>query len=507
MARFDVGHPNAFVQPVGEQCDQWAYRLVTGGVNVTVLNALELLDRQNDVIAACGKSRSGLPASVLSTMVSVEFAPDENVPLIRPDTLEIVFVRRQHIVDCELDGRNTNPANVFKDPILSESPAPVTRPNVGAANSITNNFGLACSDSEDETKDNDTSTVQANISLVRLQNRSLRKRTREADAVDDDLFLPDDTDLPVFPTSGYAHASSFRPSQMKKQVHDAISHPSLIGKNAQAVLESAQQGSRTKFLATRPVLRLSYDLSFGIRGLSLMHFQRFIQELEQNTSSATGSMTNFGRSNALQPATAPTSINEIVDAFNTLLLFAEGFYNSTVYNFIKTGAVFMMRFAVLSRPDAATCNRLVFWINSKLGKFRSQIIAANIQTAALVGLEFTRNDDHLLELYQAQQDRQRIAQLSIKSTRTPGSTRPSSTRDPRMTKVSSVPRELLAMLPKQGNKTMCMRFLSKKGCTGPAPGQCSDPNRAHFKPLALPADAKTFIDKTFLGLGPDFQDL
>ncbi|KAE9248856.1 hypothetical protein PF004_g3657 [Phytophthora fragariae] len=428
MARFDVGHPNAFVQPVGEQCDQWAYRLVTGykmqagsallhvrfetqvlritladsqsviavdrlnyalrtgsGVNVTVLNALELLDRQNDVIAACGKSRSGLPASVLSTMVSVEFAPDENVPLIRPDTLEIVFVRRQHIVDCELDGRNTNPANVFKDPILSESPAPVTRPNVGAANSITNNFGLACSDSEDETKDNDTSTVQANISLVRLQNRSLRKRTREADAVDDDLFLPDDTDLPVFPT--------------------------------------------------------------------------------------------------------------------------KGFYNSTVYNFIKTGAVFMMRFAVLSRPDAATCNRLVFWINSKLGKFRSQIIAANIQTAALVGLEFTRNDDHLLELYQAQQDRQRIAQLSIKSTRTPGSTRPSSTRDPRMTKVSSVPRELLAMLPKQGNKTMCMRFLSKKGCTGPAPGQCSDPNRAHFKPLALPADAKTFIDKTFLGLGPDFQDL
>jgi hypothetical protein len=52
-----------------------------------------------------------------------------------------------------------------------------------------------------------------------------------------------------------------------------------------------------------------------------------------------------------------------------------------------------------------------------------------------------------------------------------------------------------------------MRYLSKKGCSGPNPGQCFDPNRAHFKPLALPADAKSFIDKNFFGLAPDFNDL
>ncbi|OWY92887.1 hypothetical protein PHMEG_00037914 [Phytophthora megakarya] len=54
---------------------------------------------------------------------------------------------------------------------------------------------------------------------------------------------------------------------------------------------------------------------------------------------------------------------------------------------------------------------------------------------------------------------------------------------------------------------MCMRYLSKKGCTGPAPGVCFDPNRAHFKPMALPADAKEFIDKNFLGLAQEFEDL
>ncbi|OWY97417.1 hypothetical protein PHMEG_00032056 [Phytophthora megakarya] len=77
----------------------------------------------------------------------------------------------------------------------------------------------------------------------------------------------------------------------------------------------------------------------------------------------------------------------------------------------------------------------------------------------------------------------------------------------RTAKPSTVPRELLDMLPKQGHKTLCMRYLSKKGCTGPTQGHCFDPNRAHFKPLALPADAKAYIDKNFNGLASEYADL
>ncbi|EGZ13992.1 hypothetical protein PHYSODRAFT_449696, partial [Phytophthora sojae] len=69
----------------------------------------------------------------------------------------------------------------------------------------------------------------------------------------------------------------------------------------------------------------------------------------------------------------------------------------------------------------------------------------------------------------------------------------------------AVSRELLALLPKQANTSMCMRYLSKKGCICPAPGQCFNPSRAHFKPLALPADTKQFIDTNFLGLATEFQ--
>eukprot|EP00644_Phytophthora_capsici_P014397 jgi/Phyca11/99312/e_gw1.3.722.1 len=490
-----VGQPIAFVQSEGVTSDRWDYGLVSGYSMQDNTAILHLLDRQNEIIVACGKSRSGLPSSILSTMLSVPFVPDEKIPLIRPDTLEIVFVRRQHVVDCELGRKSSSATDVFTDPQLAQpdTSATSTVPTNASANAReTNTLDLVFSDSEDETKTDVPPPQQADIDLVRLQNRPLRKRNRDTE--DQDILLSDDDDIPSLPVVHGAHSSSFRPSAMEQYVHDAVVHPSLIGKNAQGVLESVQQGPRTQFLATPPVLRLSYDFSFGVRGLSVMHFRRFHQEIDQ-------------QSTPTSPATPPKTISDLVEALQTLLLFADGFYNSTVCNFIKAGVSFMEQFALSSRPDAAICNSLVSWIDSKLGKFRGELIASNLQTAALIAKEFTRNDDRLMERVQAHHERQLSALVAAKVARAPTGTRQTPSREHRAPKPSTVPRELLAMLPKQGNKTLCMRYLSNKGCSGPAPGQCFDPNRAHFKPLALPADAKTFIDKNFLGLAQEFQDL
>ncbi|OWZ18119.1 LOW QUALITY PROTEIN: hypothetical protein PHMEG_0007843 [Phytophthora megakarya] len=324
-------HTIAFVQAIGEASDQWAvrhhispggpnvpptiiavdrlnYALRTGAsLNMMILNSIELLDRQNEVIFGCKKSRSGLPASVMMMMLSLPFNSGEMVSPIKSDTLEIVSVRRQHIVDCELNGR---------------------------------------------------SAIRHN---VRLQNRSLHKRyCPNLPEEYDDLIL-DQVDIPVMQITGDAQASA-----MEKLVHNAVVHPSLLGKNSQLVIESAQQGPRTKFLTTPPDLRLAYDLSFGIRGLS--------DELRTVECTSAG----------FPP---PSSIRDIVDAVETLLLFAHGFYNNTVCDFIKAGAEFMARMSVLSQPDVATCNMLVHWINSNLGKFCCEIIASNLQTAARVGLD------------------------------------------------------------------------------------------------------------------------
>ncbi|POM76598.1 Hypothetical protein PHPALM_6139 [Phytophthora palmivora] len=96
-----VGHPIAFVHQTGPDNDQWAYGVVTSyhmrgtaaflhtsltvivvdrinyalktgyTVNFTVLDSLELVDRQDAVIAACGKSRSGIPTAVSTTMLTI----------------------------------------------------------------------------------------------------------------------------------------------------------------------------------------------------------------------------------------------------------------------------------------------------------------------------------------------------------------------------------------------------------------------------------------------------
>ncbi|KAG6616111.1 uncharacterized protein IUM83_03732 [Phytophthora cinnamomi] len=337
-------------------------------------------------------------------MLSVPFVPEERVPLIRPATLEVVYASRQHIVVCELAGRGNDPSKVFKGPVATDNDDAKAHTNPRPR--CTNYADPTFSDSDDEGKSDSMPTDQADIEMARLHNRPLRKRARVTEPIHQDLQLPDDIDVPVLGNRSDAHKSAFGPSEIGQYVDNPIGHPSLIGKQAQAVLESSQHGPRTKFLRTPPQLRLSYDLSFGIRGLSLMHFRRFFQELEQQAAVDAVDTTNFGRSNAIQPASPPSNIDEIVDAFKTLLFFAEGVYNSTVCNFIKAGTEFMEQYVLFTRSDVATCGMLVFWTNSKLETVRSQLIIASLESTALIGREFTRIDDHLMGLYQACHDHQ-----------------------------------------------------------------------------------------------------
>ncbi|KAJ8531735.1 hypothetical protein ON010_g14228 [Phytophthora cinnamomi] len=324
-------------------------------LNGMVLYALELVDRKNKVVVACGKSRSGLPASVITTMLSVPFVPEERVPLIRPATLEVVYASRQHIVVCELAGRGNDPSEVFKGPVATDNDDAKAHTNPRPR--CTNYADPTFSDSDDEGKSDSMPTDQADIEMARLHNRPLRKRARVTEPIHQDLQLPDDIDVPVLGNRSDAHKSAFGPSEIGQYVDNPIGHPSLI-------------------------------------------------ELEQQAAVDAVDTTNFGRSNAIQPASPPSNIDEIVDAFKTLLFFAEGVYNSTVCNFIKAGTEFMEQYVLFTRSDVATCGMLVFWTNSKLETVRSQLIIASLESTALIGREFTRIDDHLMGLYQACHDHQ-----------------------------------------------------------------------------------------------------
>ncbi|ETP00354.1 hypothetical protein F441_22226, partial [Phytophthora nicotianae CJ01A1] len=148
-----VGHPVAFIQPSGPSTGQWAYGVVIrydvspSGTSLSVLvdgdvmpiklqqplrvikadpvtyalqvgatvsdmilNPTELLQQQDEVIAACRKRRGDIPSSVHS-LLTVPFVPESLVALVRPHDLGVVMVRRQHVLDCLTGTRKKNRLN------------------------------------------------------------------------------------------------------------------------------------------------------------------------------------------------------------------------------------------------------------------------------------------------------------------------------------------------------------------------------------------------------------
>ncbi|POM59435.1 hypothetical protein PHPALM_31842 [Phytophthora palmivora] len=92
------------------------YTLQTGaGSNVAVMNAEELVDQMNEVSALCAKSRSSLPPKVLKSL-TVPFDGEALTPVIRPGTLAVTSVPRQHILSCALNKKGKKGASMFETP-------------------------------------------------------------------------------------------------------------------------------------------------------------------------------------------------------------------------------------------------------------------------------------------------------------------------------------------------------------------------------------------------------
>ncbi|KAG1698591.1 hypothetical protein DVH05_014459 [Phytophthora capsici] len=93
------------------------YALQTGGrTNPIALSPTELLAEQNSVVVSYQRRRSGLP-DVVKNAMSIPLDGSEIVPLIRPNNLQLVRVRRQHIVDFKVAARSRRPDDLYIDPL------------------------------------------------------------------------------------------------------------------------------------------------------------------------------------------------------------------------------------------------------------------------------------------------------------------------------------------------------------------------------------------------------
>lgn len=290
-------------------------------------------------------------------------------------------------------------------------------------------------------------------------------------------------------------ANTFRPTALEQQIHTTIAHPVNKGKNAQCILECAQQVRDNRFSATPPVLRGAYDFGFHTRGLLVLHFERVTRA--QMCQSPITNMTDFSRKNNIQPATTSPTYDNLVDALHNLRRFGRSFYNDATVEVVDAATTFVETFGDGNEPDGETTRILVLWVNMKLCRFRGLVVSDGLSDALSVRSEFSLHDALLSELlYDHQQARitALASLLAAKPSVNPGGA--TRTRDTR--KHGGVPKSVLSSLPKQGSRTLCMKHLSKVRCSGNStPGSCFANKRSHFKPQALPTEVKDYIEGNF----------
>ncbi|ETP50007.1 hypothetical protein F442_04574 [Phytophthora nicotianae P10297] len=483
------------------------YALQTGaGVNTTAVNPTELLDKQNKIIAACQRWRSGLPKEIVDS-ATVPFKGGDLLPLIRPSTLELVRVTRQHIVDYKTAARTKRPENLY---VTHETASPTVAKRSRAADRQSSQSsrpaGLGAGESvrrmdesagESEEMALSSSSEDENIRDVQHMHRPLSKRRRiDREDIGSDHSSSSDQDESSYAWDKNSKGVVFHPSPSDRRAHSAIVRLRHAGKEPQMLLQSAQQSEHVDFIATPPVLRGAYCFGFGV-GLSIMHFRRALTADEVATTERGMNMWDFSARNALAAPPRATKIADLTSALSSFYKFAKYFYNKATRKFIGTARDFIISYADSAPIDPAMARLLAHWINTKFSKFRSRLVTKGIRSALRVRKEFSRNDEQLSALKEAYPS-WKITTAANNSHRSGVGKK----ADSRQHNKERIPFPVIESLPKgDDGRRLCLRYVSKAGCN------VTDCARAHFKPASLTEETKTVIAQRWKGLSEECKDL
>lgn len=227
-------------------------------------------------------------------------------------------------------------------------------------------------------------------------------------------------------------------------------------------------------------------------------------------------MKNF--SAAAAPAAG--SIDDIIDALQSLATYASEFFSSVLRDLIDTLVTFAKFRLRQMKWDQADLVLLVYWINSILESFRIEL-EAETSDGSRIKLRCSEEDADFRQILihiQQRQIRELQAALSTPhSKRLPSSSKPSSTPqqgDSSQLRVQcvvkseqSIPADVYALLPVEDGKRLCLRFLSNAGCRSNNGKSCLSAKRAHFVPGSLNPLVKDLITERFGGLKPEHASL
>ncbi|KAI9987212.1 hypothetical protein PInf_023180 [Phytophthora infestans] len=195
------------------------------------------------------------------------------------------------------------------------------------------------------------------IDDIQHQNTPLVKRRRvQYDSDSDDHGF--DATMDTLDTQGI----TFHLSPVDRRIHATIVHKRHAGKIPQTLLQSVQFAPYVEFLATPAVLRALYSFGFGL-GLSVMHCRRRLPADYVEASEQGLNIWDFSGKYSLHAAPTPSGYGDLTSGF------------------IASARDFVISYNDHAAPDGHMARLLSYWVNRKLGIFRSRLVSVGIKEA------------------------------------------------------------------------------------------------------------------------------
>ncbi|ETP07199.1 hypothetical protein F441_16483 [Phytophthora nicotianae CJ01A1] len=309
----------------------------------------------------------------------------------------------------------------------------------------------------------------------------------------------------VAPTSKYG----FVPREDQQRVHERATAVRHKGKQPTAFCKGLIRSKHVKFKPLPGVCTRLFDLQFGSSGLSICHFALLSQDDRMAWHAEGGSnfdnLSASAESSAAKPA---TSVNEVVDAARVFLTYTREYCCAELVERVERIVELTEETLMRVKWSEVEVASLVYWINDLLEEFRGAAENGDDLRQVRTGCS---TDDRLLKVLMFMKVHRQVDALRAETVAENArcqEQRPAaaSRQQPSLAekkRLGRIPTDVLRRLPVQvdpatGETTaLCMRYLSKYGCTE-KDGACPS-EHGHFIPITLHDVVKAEINKRFGG--------
>lgn len=290
---------------------------------------------------------------------------------------------------------------------------------------------------------------------------------------------------------------AFTPTTEQERIHMAITAPTHYGKSGDSFLEAVMSSEAVQFVWHPGVLARLYDIQFGTRGLSIMHF-RPVSILERLKMMSPGSINTSDYNVAAPVITPPASWSQLSAATRCFLRYCQSMCDTVTIEVATALDSFVTSLEGWNQLLESDLQILVLWLDATLEKYRGSVVwdVNNNDSSRLkaAGWFSIANPEVNSLVIAAMGERLKLARS--------GREAPYESR-PRVTSVAperKIPADVIDRIPTRDGKEVCLQYLSRRGCPSRDPTVCTFKQRAHFWPDVIPQEVRRYLNSKLGGV-------